>query len=179
MNEGLLSVPPRRARRMGQGVLIGVLALAALAAACRAAGETTNEPSDRTDAFIALRDRLDRLSRRIELFSEEQGSRSAALELRAAQLESRQVSVEQAVGDVTDLHAEIAQVRAEIARLGAEEELDRMYRERLERLELVLDGKLAPADPGISIDDIWSGYVEQRGEIQRLGTQLGTAKPKP
>lgn len=178
MNGESHSVPPRRARRMGWRVVIEALALAVLAPACRVPGET-NGPADRTNEFIALRDRLDRLSRRIELFSEEQGSRTAALELRAAQLESRQVSVEQALGDATDLHAEIALVRAEIARLGAEEELDRMYRERLERLELALDGQLVPADSQSSIDDIWSGYVEQRGEIQRLGTQLGTANPKP
>lgn len=182
MHEGSFRVPLRRGQHapgVTRGFVIQAIVFASLAAACRTTGESTSAPTDRTNEFIALRDRLDRLSRRIELFSEEHGSRASALELRAAQLEARQISVEQAAGGMADLRDEIAQVRVEIARLGAEEELDRMYRERLERLEFALEGKLIPANSARSIDEIWRGYVEQRGEIQRLGTQLGAARPKP
>jgi septation ring formation regulator EzrA len=156
--------------------------LAVLLTACRSAQPTNAlgpQSADRTSEFLAVRERMDRLTRRIDELSEQQAKRLVALELRSSQLETRQTQAEQTAEDVKAVHAELAKLRQDVVALGAEEELDRMYRERLDRLERVVVATERAAGSPESIDDIWSWYSAQRDEIQHLAQQLNPTRPRP
>jgi hypothetical protein len=158
------------------GVLLAVLAFACRSA--REGDELARPEPDRTGEYAILRERLDRLARQIETLNERQTARLLALELRAKQLEDRQLAVERGSAEADAIRKELVQLRSDVVALGAEEELDRMYRERVERLERAFQLVERAGDPGHSITDIWTSYVSQRDEIQRLGEQLnGGAQP--
>lgn len=172
------ATPVRRARHAAAMAAL----LFASVTACRGTRESDDAATrlvDRGPELAALRERLDKLTQRIDALYEQQATRLVAVEMRASQLETRQFQAEQEAGEVKSAHAELTQLRSDIAALGAEQSLDQMYRARIDRLERSLAAADGMLEQPQSVDEIWRWYVAQRDEIRRLGQQLHPMAPLP